>query len=769
MKAVSCALWLLLILVQFLPVTPAWPADTTSAIVTTDKVNARLKEVEAETSLDEASRGTLTGLLNNALGNLETIRANKATTETYIQAVNTARQQASEIRARLDKDIQADREITVTATEASPFEQIEQELLQEKANLAAVQAKLSDLESQLETSTARPSIAQQQLLAAERDIEETESTLKLPVAGDELPWLTEARHWAQTTRVAALRSKNVMLDQELLSMPMRVALLEAQRDLSRYTVERVAVRVKRLEALANRQLGAEAEQAGAAARLAVSDAAGKHPLVQELAEQNAALTDEISTLAVELKQHSASNETLTEESKRVEENFRTAREKLEVAGLTDVLGQVLRQQQRALPDQRMLKKEIRQLEQENARSTLRQIQHAAEYKGLRSIKDFIHERTADLEPAEAERVGADMMELASTRRLLLDNAINLDKSYSRSLTELETGNRRLLETTADFDKLLAEKLLWIRSTPRLNLATLQAIPGQVVGLVSPERWLDVLGALADRVPRSPVFVLLLGLVGILLFKVRRLLALLSETGNTIGKPSRDKFSFTLKALGLTLLLAVPLPLLLAVTGWELGSVPEATQFSRAIAEALFHVAPTFLYLQFFRILCVHGGVAERHFRWPESMTKQLRRGFRWLMAVLLPAIFILVLLLNIMDQQVSLSGLERLVMVVALAALAVFFYRLTKSLVEHSIGPVMRLRYLWLTLTVGTPLVLAGLAVVGYTYTAGTLGRSLVATLWFVFGLVVLHQVVVRWLLLTQRRLALQARHKRMRAAQEEK
>ena len=589
------------------------------------------------------------------------------------------------------------------------------------------------------------------------------------MAEDELPWATEARQWAQTTRVAALRSKIVMLDQELLSMPMRIALLEAQRDRSLYTVERVAVRVKRLAALASRQLGTEAEQAGAAARQAVSDAAGKHPLVQDLAEQNAALSDEISTLATELKQHGSSNETLTEESKRVEENFRTAREKLDVAGLTEVLGQVLRQQQRALPDQRMLEKRIRELEQENARSTLRQIQYAAEYKGLRSIKDYVRERTAGLEAAEAEQVGADMTELASARRVLLENAISLGKSTSRTLTELETGNRRLLETTADFDNLLAEKLLWIRSNPRPDLATLQAIPGQVVGLVSPASWLGVYRTLADRVVRSPVFVLLLGLVGILLFRVRRLLALLRETGNTIGKPSRDKFSFTFKALGLTLLLAVPLPLLLAVTGWELGSLAEATQFSRAVSEALFQVAPTFLYLQFFRMLCVHGGVAERHFRWPESMTKQLRRGFRWLMAVLLPAIFILVLLLNDKEQQVFHAGLERLVMAVALVALAVFFYRLTGLLVEHSIGPVMRLRYLWVTLTVGTPLVLAVLAVDGYMYTAGTLGRSLVETLWFVFGLVVLHQVVVRWLLLTQRRLALQARHKRMRAAQDEK
>ena len=504
---------------------------------------------------------------------------------------------------------------------------------------------------------------------------------------------------------------------------------------------------------------------GVAARQAVLDAAGKHPLVQELAEQNVAL---ISTLMAGLEQNSASNEGIREQMNRVEESFRAARERLEVATITDVLGQALLQQHRALPNQRELKKRIRQLEQEIAQSTLRQIHYATEHKGLDSIKDFIKERTAELEPAEAEQVGADMTEFAKARRLLLGYAVSLDRSYSKSLMEFETDNRRLLETTADFDKLLGENLLWIRSAPRPNLATLQAIPGQVVGLLSPERWLDVFGTLSDRIVRSPVFVLLLGLVGVLLFKMRRLLALLRETGTSIGKPSQDKFSLTLKALGLTLVLAVPLPLLLAVSGWELISVAEATQFSSVVATALFQVAPTFLYLQFFSILCVHGGVAERHFCWPESMTKQLRRGFRWLMIVILPSIFILALLINNKEQQDLLAGLERIVIAVAVVSLAVFFYRLIKLLAEHSIGSAIRLRYLWLPLLAGTPLVLAVLAVVGYIYTAGTLGQSLIQTLWFVFGLVVLHQVSARWLLLTQRRLALQDRHKHMRAAQDE-
>ena len=766
MKPVSGALWFLLVLIQFLPATPAWPADT-SAIVTADKVNARLKEVEAATSLDEETRSALVERLNNALGNLETIRANKDTIETYLQAVKTAPQQAMEIRTQLEAEAQDPREIKVTATDASPFEEVERELLQEKANLSAVAARLADLESRLESAKARPPLIQEQLRKAELNKEEIESRLNLPAAEGELPWVTEARRWAQTTRVAALRSKIAMLDQELLSMPMRIELLEAQREQTLSTIERINVRVKLLEALASQKGRAEAEQAEAEARAAVSSAAGKHPLVQVLAEQNVALTSETSALVAEFKKTSASEDELKNEAKRIEDIFRSAREKLEVAGLTQVVGEVLYQQRETLPDEHKLDRTIRRLEDEGAQLALRQIQYTTEYKQLRSIDDYVKGRTAGLTPEEAELVAVDMAELAKTRRQLLDKAISLSKSFSRALTELEADNRRLLKTAADFDDFLAEKLLWIRSAPPPSLATLQDIPSKAVALVSPVHWYQAFRTLADRVIGSPLAVLLLGLSGYLLWKSRRLLALLRVTGNPVGKASQDSFSFTLKALGLTLLLAVPLPLLLAVSGWELGRADEATQFTLAVSTALLHVAPTLLYLQFFSILCIRGGVAEKHFLWPGPVPRQLRRGFMRLMAVFLPVVFFLVLLINNEGSLLS-AGLERVLIVVALVTLAVFFYRLSKLLVANSIGSMVRLRYLWFTLFVVTPLALAVLAALGYLYMAGELGGRLVQTLWFIFGLVVLHQMVARWLLLTQRRLALQAVRERMRAAQAE-
>jgi potassium efflux system protein len=184
--------------------------------------------------------------------------------------------------------------------------------------------------------------------------------------------------------------------------------------------------------------------------------------------------------------------------------------------------------------------------------------------------------------------------------------------------------------------------------------------------------------------------------------------------------------------------------------------------------ALLKITPTLFYLQFFSVLCLSGGMAERHFGWPDPVPKQLRRGFRRLMLVFLPAVFFLVLLIN-NEQRVSLAGLERVLIVVALVAVAVFFLRLSKLLVRQAIASLVRLRYLWLALTVVAPLLLAVLAFTGYFYTAGKLGGSLIQTLWFVFGLVVLHQVVVRWLLLAQRRLALKAIRERLLAAREEK
>ena len=654
----------------------------------------------------------------------------------------------------------------IKATASSEFEEIERELLQEKANQVAVRAKLDDLQGQLDALSKRPVEIRQRLIDAKKEQEDLVAKQDLKAPADELPWLTEARRWAQSTGIAALRSEAKMLDQELLSQSVRTALLEAKIDQTSRSLDRIGSRINRLEILANRQGLAAVKKVQDKAKAAASDALDKPPVVRELADSNDMLARQLNDRTRKLKIIASSDDEVDAQAKQIEESFRKARERLDIAGMSNVLGEVLREQKRTLPDLRSLRKQAKQRERETADVTLRQIREGDEYKELLEPDTYIKALATDLSSGELEAIHADLSNLVEIRKSLLDNAITLDNTYLRTAAELEAAYQRLFKATQEYRNFLDENLLWIRSAPLPGMRDLEVLPDQLAILLSPGSWQSLLRVLTARLTESPLLVLVLAISGWLVWRSRQLYAFIKLMGNKVGKPSLDEFSFTLKALGASVLLAGPWPLLLWILGWELGSATEATDFSSVVADAFLWVAPAFFYIQFFSVMCLPGGVADRHFGWVGELTGGLRREFRYLKVAFLPLAFVLLIIANV-DQPDLGFGLMRIGLVAILLVLALFFYRLSRLLVLQLAGARRSVRYFWAALTVATPLVLAGFALSGYFYTAGILARSLVATLWFVFGLVVLHQVVVRWLLLTQRRIALQVVRKRLQAARE--
>jgi hypothetical protein len=81
-----------MLLLPLIVVTQAEELAASSAgavpVVTSETVNARLKEVEASTDLDETTKGTLTSLLTKTLGNLEAVRSNDVATDRGEHQVN---------------------------------------------------------------------------------------------------------------------------------------------------------------------------------------------------------------------------------------------------------------------------------------------------------------------------------------------------------------------------------------------------------------------------------------------------------------------------------------------------------------------------------------------------------------------------------------------------------------------------------------------------------------------------------------------------------
>jgi potassium efflux system protein len=750
-------------------------AAEVQGVPSADILEAKIKEVESATDLDEATQSKLTELYRKALSNLETARSNAAAAEAFRQARVAAPEEAKSIRDWLEQAQREPPKVTLDVTEQTPLAELEQRLLAEKANLTAVGAKLAGLDEQLAVEAERPGVVRQRLTEAKQRQEELADGLKLPPPAGELPALTLAKRWASETHGLALSNEIDTLDQELLSQPMRVELLRAQRDRTARSVERLGELVQRLEDLLNERRRVEAEQAQAEAQTAQQEAAGKHPLVQRLAEENAALSEELKAQAAELERVGAEEDLAATEANRIEESFRTARQKLEIAGLSQALGQVLLKQRESLPDLRRFRKQAKAREALIGASGLRQIQHAEQRRALRDPTAYIATLTAGLAPEEVERLKPQLEELVISQRELLDKNIATAEAYLRDLAELDFTQRRLQDAAEAYDAFLAERLLWIRSTPPIRLTDLIEIPERVAALISPEGWLGVAKVLADQAGQSPALILTVLAVVILLRRRKALYSALEASGARVGRATIDRIGYSFQALALTLLLALPWPLLLGMLGWQLGQAVDGTDFTKAVAAAAAWVAPRLMFLRSIHLAALPHGLAAIHFGWPDNRLRALRRELRWFMPGFLAAAFITILALTLGTTTLG-GAAGKLAFLTTLSILATFFYRalnpkrelLEGWIINHPGILLARLRYVWFPLLVAAPVAMAGLAMAGYVYTAGTLIARLIETLLLVVLLVLAQQLALRWLRLIRHRLAYQAAMERLEAARAE-
>lgn len=175
------------------------------------------------------------------------------------------------------------------------------------------------------------------------------------------------------------------------------------------------------------------------------------------------------------------------------------------------------------------------------------------------------------------------------------------------------------------------------------------------------------------------------------------------------------------------------------------------------------------------MLCLPKGLADAHFRWPQSSLSLLRKELRRFTIIAMITGFISMVSVRIAPITQG-GALAIISFVVLLSALAFFLYHVLhpsrgafhEHLERHPAAMLSRLRFFWFPLVVGMPMVLAVLAINGYTYTAGTLLNKMTSTLWLILGLVVIQQLVLRWLLVIQRSYALQeALERRETAARE--
>ncbi|KAF0189388.1 MAG: small-conductance mechanosensitive [Desulfobulbaceae bacterium] len=739
------------------------PKNETS-LVSPEILKAKTDEIAKSSTLDEATKTELRELYRRIQVNLTSAASSDVLAKKFAQYIETGPGDIRKIREKMAKPLSQDQPTDATDDdfERVSLKDIEQQLLKAKANYAALETDLLSMTRQLNVQKDRPVLAGHRLAEIIASEKKLLDVIKEPVSGS--PLVMEARGWMQQTQLQALHSEAGMLNQELVSMPVLVELANVQREAAAGRMEAARIQVQGLEAKVNRKRQAEAARSVGQAEEAMRQVADSPAVLQQAAALNASLGDDLQGVINALDRIVSEKESLERELKKLEESSKNAKQKIELAGLSQALGLLMYEQRRNLPDARLLKKKIAQNGAAIAETGLLQVQSAEERKRLDDVEGYIAELTVGSSPDEVKALAPELRKLLIDRRDILDKIIASSQTYLGVLSEIEVFSLQLLKTVISFDSFLAERLLWMRSVPLMGLKDLQSLAPETGVFFASGPWITTAKALAGQAD-SRSYLLLAGIITAGLIGFRgRIITRLETAVRQAANPATYRFTVPLQAFGLTLLLALSWSLLPMTLSWQISSLPETTDFSKGVAVALSNFSYRLFILRVLYSLLRPKGLVADFFHWSRTTINLLRRESGLFTVTFLPVLFFTQLAFQISFHVGGSHILGRLILVVTLAIFTVFFYRIFhprtgvwQRFVEgHSNPLIARLYPLIFTVIMLIPLGMVVLVFTGYIFAVGALLRCLISSLWLAFGLVVCHQLIQRWLIQSSRRLSLE-------------
>lgn len=772
MQNIFTVLLLVLVVLQ-VPQSVALGADS-AAEINISLIDSAVKQAEANTELTDEQRSQLLDSYRRTQSFIKSAQSARTNAEIFKQARETAAAEATDIQKNLEEALAAGEKTAEEPDGKLGLDQVEQLIQRYKAELAAEDGKASDLASRQESETGRPTAVRTALAENKGKLTDVTAQQKLPLGEADRPVFITARGWLLTSQADSLRAASHMLEEELLSQPMRLELMVAQKDRARYEISRLqeTIKVYELHAVKLRQSVAAAAQVEVES--AQAEAEGKDPLIVDLAQRNTDLSAGITQRTTELEGIKSREAQANEEAQTLERDLEAMQRKLDVLGMSQALGRVLREQQLRLPRQTFSRADIAGRDRLISASSLRQFEYEDARRDLRSLKVFVNKLLDGVAPEEADELRDDLTDLARTRRDLVGKALDVEATYLRALGDLDFAGRRQLKAVEAYREFISERLLWIRTAAPLSLATFKPIPGELADLLAPTQWLAVVPTIFEHLLDSPIYPFLLLLVVVLLRYRRKLFQLLKDTGDSVGSVDKDSFLFSFKALGWTVLLSLAFPLLVYTLGLPLVENFDENTFEYSIGFALTRISFYYLGLEFVRCLMCSNGLTIRHFLWGRATVAAVERRLRDLTLVLVPTVFLAVISTSLQRGEGQ-STLASFLLIATLLAIS-RFYAGFPNILEGQLDQLLRqeansrrsfmgalVRYF----LVVVPLLLVACILLGYSHTAIKFLQLLLMTNALFAVLLLLHEFGVRWLRIVRRRLIKAEREAAITAAAE--
>ncbi len=744
--------------------------SVTAGDLSAAQIKRRIDGLSNITGLSADQRKQAKDYYQQALDSLQEASSDADTLKSYQQSLTSAPPKTARLQddlANLKKQPPPESPPPGVAVNA-----VESQLTAAQSQLSTLQGQLNGLDDQLTKLHGRPEKARTELANIQNKLGELQTQAPQPQAATTAPSVSEAAAVARAARLQALQQKSALLQQELASHDVRLALVRASRALTAAQVARLEDQVSKLQAWLNQQRRQQVAQVVQQAEQTSRSLADQPAVLRQAAETNSQLGKQLAELVHKTDSLSQLKQSLEQKLRQLNDHYHSIQQQLEIGGLNDALSSVLRSERRQLPDITQYRQGAEQRRKELVDARLQQFQVDQQRRQLSSVDDQVKTLLAQapkpVPAAQRPMIVAELRNLLHQRRQLLDQLSNNYSSYISQLVALDQTQQQLVKQAGSYADLLDQKLFWIASSGPVGMGWINNMPTAVAWLLMPSHWRQVVQRLFQSLWEAPALVVATVLAWVLLMLLRRRLRQqLEAISGFIGKVQRDSFLLTLEALLISVLLALPWPLLLLVWSHLLARPVASAPFAQAFANGAHNVALFLLVGALLRQLYRDCGIAPAHFRWSSQTCRVMRASLFWF----IPLGAVSSLLVGMTEwhsNDLYRDTLGRLAFTVGSVAFALFLAKIVHPR-KGALGTLLvpggvtwRLRFVWYPVLSLLPVSLAVLALIGYYYTALQLESRLFATGLLSIEVLVAAYLFLRWLSVIHRRLALaQARARR--------
>ncbi len=747
--------------------------------ISREQLKLKTEELKTKTGLDETAKSLILNLYQAVLENLNAIDGYNARAKEFEQSITQAPLKTQRLQKELELAQQKAANTKPEDFAKTPESVLEQRLNLERDKAGALTDKLAKLEQELTLQSNRPEKIRTEITEARQNLEANQKKLETSATANSAKLEIEARKIYLDTQTDLYTSQLKMLSVEANSNQARVDALKAEALLLNLQKNQQNQLVNALENLVNSKRQQEALNMQQELTEAEKALANKPAAVQRATRENIDYSRDLQAINSKIKYYNEQKNRTETSGAQIEADFKNAQKKIDLAGLSPVLGKILRKQRRNLATPAEFAAQSETVQNEIAQASLELFQVEDKLTLLANPNDYLK----DIMAQQAESSGDDQLKeelrvLLNTQTDLLNKLSGAYSAYIRSLGDYDFAKQQMLGQANKFAGYLDERLLWVPSSEPINSAYFVNLYKSLRWFFSPRNWLAALKDTGIIISQN-LLITLLTLAGSLLFPISKKWAKqqLVAIAEKIGKIYTDDYKFTLRALGYTLIMALPLPFFLYYFGWFLNMNAHAADFSKAVGQGLQACATPLFILQFLYRLFAVNGIAVHHFQWQQRTAALLHNQAAWLRLIVAPCIFVIAST-SAVNLAIYSDTLGRLALFILLFAMAYFLHKLLTPktgllrdyFLTHPESWITRTRYFWCTLIAFSPLIIAGFAVAGYYLSALELQQKLVTTIRLLFLLVLVHELVMRWLTLVNRKIALKnARQKRKAAALSEK